>query len=719
MSEGSVPRPTIADWSDALLTSSTESLLGAVRNYVGPIKTPYDKRDLVSSLVAFLRRVETRDSLLALLDPLDIRILGSSLLMGSVPEQVLKDLFIGELPLFELGVRISNLLDRLLLFRYQFCGRRLVAVNPLLKDELRTRVLDHGLFFGGAGERSDSNGSSESSVPNGAALDARAVVAFFSFLFHAPLSTRKGGSLTKRAAERATVLFPELAAEGGRRLAALALAFSASGIMRAGMDDERSPDRGVFAQLLSEWGEDLPYFLAACVANEGAETPADRFLIGGVGGAAGSLALVLAAALESLPAGVALPRPALARWFRIVARQSRLASDPAAALGPLEEFGILTPSGSVLVPALPRRASFGQVRRSSVLVVEGAHALHLMPEANLEDRFFVCCVARLISPGTVWSFEVERDTVRRAFAAGLTAATIKSRFEALAGAALPQSFTFSLAAWEEEYRSLRLYRGFALAADERQRPVIERSVALGKLVAERLAPGVYFLSAATSDEAMAALAAAGLVAPPLIQGAATPSGGFRENIREDLFHGPAASTVDRAATEAETVARSRIDALRDLISPGRFSSILGAEPGPDPEPRLSALRAALAASSRPEAARREFADRIERRLVLTERQIAQADPISERLEAGGLDYLGKVRVVERALRAAGDRLEVLYRLPGAEPVRAILRPVKLEKNEKGLVLEAEDLGTGGPTRVPLGAVSTVRRLRASLFGEEQ
>ena len=78
-----------------------------------------------------------------------------------------------------------------------------------------------------------------------------------------------------------------------------------------------------------------------------------------------------------------------------------------------------------------------------------------------------------------------------------------------------------------------------------------------------------------------------------------------------------------------------------------------------------------------------------------------------------------MRVVERALRAAGDRLEVLYRLPGEEPVRALLRPVRLDKNEKGLVLEAEDLGTGGPARVPLGAVSTVRRLRASLFGEEQ
>ena len=159
--------------------------------------------------------------------------------------------------------------------------------------------------------------------------------------------------------------------------------------------------------------------------------------------------------------------------------------------------------------------------------------------------------------------------------------------------------------------------------------------------------------------------------------------------------------------------------MRDHVAAGWPPLRSGAAPLPDPEPRLSELRATLASSDRPDGERRELADRIERRLVLTERQIAQADPRPERLEASGLDYLGKVRVVERALRTSGDRLEVLYRLPGAEPVRALLRPVRLDKNEKGLVLEAEDLGTGGPARVPLGAVSTVRRVRASLFGEDQ
>jgi hypothetical protein len=713
MSERSVPKPTATDWSNALLTSGTEALLGAVRNYIGPIKTPYDKRDLVGSLEAFLRRTDTRDSLFTLLDPLDIRIIGSSLLLGSVPEQSLKDLFVGELPLFELGVRISNLLDRLLLFRYQSGGRRLVAVNPLLEGELQARVFDPEFFFGTGYERSVPNAnasvfgsdSPEGSVPVGqgsvplvAAADSWAAVALFSFLFHAPLSTRKGGGLTKRATERAAAFLPELASAPGDRLGALARSLSASGALLLGEDEERSPDRAAFARLLAEWGEDLPYFLAASIAGEGSVEPRIE-----AGGTVTSLALILASALESLPEGIALTRSALSRWLRIVAKRAHFsavpsASDPAVAIPALEALGLLTPRDRFLFPVLPRRADPDLGPRPGTLVVEGSHALHLMPEASLEDRLFVGCVARPVSIGIVWTFEVERDTARRAFAAGLESSVIMSRFEAMSGAALPQSFAFSLSAWEEEYRSLRLYRGFILAADERQRLVIERSVSLGKVVAERLAPGVYFLSVATPDEAIAALAAAGLEAPPLNQVTA---------------HRPG-HAVD-AVPEAEPPVRRLIDSLREFAGPAVFARRL---PGPDPEARLAAMRAALTASPRPEEERREIADRIERRLVLTERQIAQSDPRSERLEAGGLDYLGKVRVVERALRSPGDRLEVLYRLPGEEPVRAILRPVRLDKNEKGLVLEAEDLGTGGPARVPLGAVSTVRRVRASLFGED-
>lgn len=243
MIEGLVPKPGPvvpgpADWAAALLTSSSEALLGAVRNYIGPVKTPFDKRDLVGKLEAFLRRPETRDSIFSLLDQLDCKILSTSLLVGPVPDQSLKELFLGEIPLFELGVRISNLLDRLLLFRYQVGGRRYVAVNPLFENELTGKILKPAALFGNGG--TDPSKLKEA-LP--AMADAKAAVALFCFLFHAPLSMRKTGILNKRASERAAALLPELSSTSVDRPGILARSLAAVGVLPSSEDEGRSPDR--------------------------------------------------------------------------------------------------------------------------------------------------------------------------------------------------------------------------------------------------------------------------------------------------------------------------------------------------------------------------------------------------------------------------------------------------------------------------------------------
>jgi hypothetical protein len=694
--------PTAADWSDALLTSGTEGLLGAVRNYIGPVRTPYDKRELASRLEAFLRREETRSSILSLVDALDARILGSALLVGPCPEPALRELFEGEMPLFDLGLRIDNLLDRLVLFRFQYGGRRLVAVNPILEDDLRRITLDPELLLG----RSSGAGRT------GGGVTAELAVAFFSFVFHSPSALRKTGGLTKKGTERAQALLPSLAAAG--RIDGLARAFSAAGIFRA-EGDCRAPDREAFARALEAWGRDLPCFLAASLsladeaeAEERGDVPVEA---SSVQERARALGAVLAAAMAALSGDAAPSRSALPRWLRIAARRCGFAGDPSQAAKALDALG-LPEAGVPGAGALG--AGNGAAAPGPILVAEGSHALHLMPEASLEDRLLAGSAARPVSLEKVWSFEVDRETARRAFASGLRADVLRGSLEALAGASLPQSLSFSLSAWEEEYRSLRLYRGFVLVADERQRPIVERSAALGRIVAESLAPGVYFLSAATREEAAEALAAAGLEAPPAAE--SSPAAGAPD--------APLGTDVAAERAAARTARRGEGSRFEAALGPSIWSASLGEATARrraplDPEPRLAELRAAVASSGRPEDERRELAERLERRLVVTARQVAESDPRSERLEAGGLDYLGKVRVVERALRGRGDRLEVLYRLPGAEPVRALLRPVRLERNEKGLVLEAEDLGTGGPARVPLGAVSTVRRVRASLFGEDQ
>mgnify|MGYP001204082341 CR=1 FL=1 len=197
MSERTRPGPRIDEelWTAALLSSDTEALIAAARNYLGPVRTPYDKRELVSRLAAFLRRPDSREGAVALLDLLDARIVGSLLVAGPLSEPELRSLFVGELPLFDLGIRVSNLLDRLLLFRFETGGRRYLAVNPILAEELGRAVLDPFLLFGAAAEgASAADGEAAQAAARSAAdagqeareglLDAETAAAFFLFLHH-------------------------------------------------------------------------------------------------------------------------------------------------------------------------------------------------------------------------------------------------------------------------------------------------------------------------------------------------------------------------------------------------------------------------------------------------------------------------------------------------------------------------------------------------------
>lgn len=852
-------------WEATLLSADSELLLGAARNYLGPVKTPYDKRDIAARLKAFLARAEVRRAVVELLDGLDARILASLFLLGPMPEAELRSLFEGELPLFDLGVRLANLQDRLLAFRFEQGGRRLLAVNPVLAEDLGPAVLDPTAVFGAAGasagRHSESHdvagatptaGRDAGGMPDRApgrdlpSLTAADAVALFVFLFQFPGSIRKGGSLTKKAQERALSILPEtlrgaeaaggegagraarspssLASElaaalgpagqasggpsqTGGRTGALLDAFDAAGFL--GSDgDAREADLAAFSSALEVWDERLPAFLAVALA---AGPEEEEPVWPGQGSRLEEEAAVLAEALAVAPRDFAFSMGGLGRWIETALRRGRRSPEvqppsrrrdlieALVGLGLVEESGdacfVRAPwprletspepcgegprggeegAGEAARAAASARGPGGTHRKAS-LVAEGSHAIHLMPEAGLAERLFLGVIARPVSLGTVWSFEIDRESARRAFAAGLGAAAAEERIAGYAKRSLPQSLSFSLRSWEEEFRSLRLYRGYVLVADDRLRAVIERSRALAPRIAERLAPGVYVLAVSGPEEAAELIEEAGLEAPPETHYGPASRPAFVAAEGSDADIASASSAFGRipvsltdgivaAGTEAgppaSRLARAAVAPLASLgvaasaAAGGGPSGAVGAASGLDPRPRLELLAAALDATafgmedfpaeegeaggsgavigaggaqsalpSRPRPPRgaaelRELSDRIERRLILTPRQLLRADVKPEHLEAAGLDYLGKVRIVERALRGPGNRLEILYRLSGAEPARVLARPVRLEKAEKGLILEAEDLGSGSPLRIPLGAMSSVRMMRASLFGDD-
>jgi hypothetical protein len=107
----------------------------------------------------------------------------------------------------------------------------------------------------------------------------------------------------------------------------------------------------------------------------------------------------------------------------------------------------------------------------------------------------------------------------------------------------------------------------------------------------------------------------------------------------------------------------------------------------------------------------ELTARINRRLVLCEAQLKDAVVRYEKLEARGLDYPGKIMIAKQAITRRSP-VEVIW--PGRQKQESVIGiPKTLEKTDGESVLIIETLGD--TVRIPLGKISLLRRIKKSIF----
>jgi hypothetical protein len=109
--------------------------------------------------------------------------------------------------------------------------------------------------------------------------------------------------------------------------------------------------------------------------------------------------------------------------------------------------------------------------------------------------------------------------------------------------------------------------------------------------------------------------------------------------------------------------------------------------------------------------------------VLRESQLTGAFIRYEKLEARGLDYVGKASIARQAI-AMKAPVEVCWTIPGDGTGQAAGIPLALEKREGESVLVLSPLpGEDGQRvplenlRLPLGKISLLRRIKQSIFEE--
>ena len=173
-----------------------------MRNYLGKIKTPYNKQSLLNSLVIFLNKPESREKILNLIDPEEAAVIsyiyyregsGFSELSGAFRENYRER---------EFGYFLGNLEERFLIYS--------------LEDENGPRYFINPIFSTSIGERIATPLALVSSRPAGERLPGRHwftdafLTAFLAFIVHENVAVSSGNGLRSRIISTACSYWPFL-----------------------------------------------------------------------------------------------------------------------------------------------------------------------------------------------------------------------------------------------------------------------------------------------------------------------------------------------------------------------------------------------------------------------------------------------------------------------------------------------------------------------------
>jgi hypothetical protein len=308
-------------------------------------------------------------------------------------------------------------------------------------------------------------------------------------------------------------------------------------------------------------------------------------------------------------------------------------------------------------------------------------------------------------------FEITRESAVRGFDRGLDAAAIAGILMRLSGKPADQNLVWTLNDWENRYSAVSLYHGTVLTLSEERRYLAETEPLLS-LILRTLAPGVYLLPPGEQDGILRNLQKAGVdivarppgkTGSPRTGSARTMSGGNEHNPY------PPPGTAFRRRSLGGGVSGQGQKSLRRSGPEGEKARVC-----------KERFRAALEKLKLPASEREELAARIERRLILSESQLAGAAVRPEKLEARHLDYVGKTLVAKQAI-ALKSMVEAQWPGTEGEIKRVLGVPETLEKNggETVLILKYRE-GESAPEetiRIPIGKISLLRRIKKSLFME--
>lgn len=628
----------IGIWQESFSSLSDEAFFDLIRLYLGEIKTPYNKARLIEDLARFIKNPQNTRNILSLLDDFDIKFLTAIFFINNATEDLLINFFTSDYSLGEIYSEILNLKSRLLIFeKKEENGQVYLYINPLLEEDIFPFINIKNILA--------PSQVMTKNIEDVFMLTPNFLASFISFVKKQGISCKLDGEIKKNDLLKIeAVFFGKVEVVEVLIKAFINLKILIEQNKKYIIDDERIV---LFAslsflhqlalisvascsffsrELLRKESQLLLDTLTSVSQKEGEVYTKQTikkiaFIISNSRGdttshSSGRFSKILEAAksIDSIEKNLSK------------ADIIDCIIDSAVLLGLFQKAGVNERGEAVYL--IGNIDDYESKVEKKVLNIESTFSVIILPGLSLEELLPIIDFLEIKNYGVVTSFEINKKSVSNAFDKGWTSETIFETLEKYSSYDLPQNLKVSVQEWYMSYNSARLYCGYVLKVSDANITYVENNPLIKKYIKEKLVEGVYLLNIPVNSDISFFLNECGLY--------------FLGTIKESPLKSEKLSfPMLRNGEALHFSSNSNVEKLN-------FS---------EAKNLLDEFKSSLEGLNLTQNQYESFIRKIHSRMIISPSQLNIGNIKVEILEAEGMDYIGKVHLIEAAVND-GDMIEI-------------------------------------------------------------
>ena len=684
----------IIDWRESFTRMSDQQFFDIIRMYLGEIKTPYNKQNLLEDLSSFLRKEENRNAIVRLLCNIDLKLLAAVRFIPHVSRKKLESycgtMFGNKFSKVSMTEHLTNLMQRLLVFEFMnpLDGNVELRINPLLEEVLLPLIPIELLLPKPA---VPATRNSEAAL-----LTPQLLAAFVSYILMHPDLCKADGCIKKRNASELAEIFCDY------KINVLELLIKAFCNLNLFHQSEKAVE--------IDWGRleefsflpEMYQYMYLCAASCGHFSRStlhanSQLLFDTLNAVPGegyekqsviNLAFLIKENSNNDSVGSG------GRFAQLMARAEGSADMTTELVmeGMIDaciDFGLLHSSVNdesevLYVPEVVTARSPFNVEKKHLLSIDAGYIVTILPGLSFSDFLPLIKFLSVRHYDTAVEFEICKKSVMHSFDAGMTPDAIKEQLMQYSSFPVPQTIQVSLDDWNNSYASASLYRGYILKVSKENIVKTRNDRVLSQYIVEEIAEGIFLLNFSNDDESRAVMEKSGLD-----------------------FVGKIHETETKLDVLSFMRLRKNTSSLMEdsyciSDSPYKLCSSI------EQNKIVDDLKNQVLQMDIPLEQKEGLLDRVERRIVVNPEQLRGSSVRFECLEAGGMDYQGKVRIIEDAIQS-----KILLEIHIEDEDTFVGMPVMLTKheNDADVELSFED---DSSRIVTVGKISYLKKIKKPL-----